>query len=284
MGGIRIVRKTSEMQSLSSKVKREGRTIGFVPTMGYLHDGHLSLMRRARKDNDLVVLSIFVNPIQFGPHEDYKKYPRDFKKDERLAKGAGVDVLFYPAVKEVYPDGYSTYVEVDTLSNVLCGASRPGHFKGVTTVVAKLFNIVQPDKAYFGQKDAQQTIIIKKMVSDLNIGLKIKVMPIVREEDGLAMSSRNIYLSVEERRDAAVLFSSLQEAVDMIKSGEIISSRVISRIRDMIGEKKTARIDYVTIVDPLTLKGVKRISGAVLIALAVWAGKTRLIDNMVVYG
>src|SRR3989338_7731944 len=284
MGGIRIVRKTSEMQSLSSKVKREGRTIGFVPTMGYLHDGHLSLMRRARKDNDLVVLSIFVNPIQFGPHEDYKKYPRDFKKDERLAKGAGVDVLFYPAVKEVYPDGYSTYVEVDTLSNVLCGTSRPGHFKGVTTVVTKLFNIVQPDTAYFGQKDAQQTIIIQKMVHDLNMGLKIKVMPIVREKDGLAMSSRNVYLSKEERRDAVVLFSSLQEACDMIKSGEVISSRVISRIRDMIGEKKTARIDYVAAVDPLTLKDVKRISGTVLIALEVWAGKTRLIDNMVVYG
>ena len=170
---------------------------------------------------------------------------------------------------------------MEALSNLLCGASRPGHFKGVTTVVAKLFNIVQPDRVYFGQKDAQQTIIIQKMVHDLNMGLKIKVMPIVREEDGLAMSSRNVYLSVEERRYAAVLFSSLQEAVDMIKSGEIISSRVISRIRDMIGEKKTTRIDYVAAVDPLTLKDVKRISGTVLIALAVWAGKTRLIDNVI---
>ncbi len=284
MGGIRIIRKIKEMQLLSSKAKKDGMTIGFVPTMGALHEGHLSLMRMARKDNDLVVLSIFVNPIQFGPHEDYKKYPRDFKKDERLAKSAGADVLFYPAVKEVYPDGHSTYVEVETLSNVLCGASRPGHFKGVTTVVAKLFNIVQPDTAYFGQKDAQQTIIIQKMVHDLNMGLKIKVMPIVREKDGLAMSSRNVYLSKEERRDAVILFSSLQEARDMIKSGEIISSRVISRIRDMIGEKKTTRIDYVAVVDPLNLKDVKRISGTVLIALAVWAGKTRLIDNMVVYG
>lgn len=282
MGGIRVVRKIHEIYLLSSKAKREGRTVGFVPTMGYLHEGHLSLIKGARKENDLVVASIFVNPIQFGPHEDYKTYPRDFKRDEKLAKDSGADVIFYPAVKEIYPDEYSTYVEVEGLNNVLCGTSRPGHFKGVTTVVAKLFNIVQPDIAYFGQKDAQQAIIIKRMVSDLNIPVKIRVMPIIREKDGLAMSSRNVYLSEEERRDARVLFSSLQIACGMIKSGEVVSSRIISAIKGMIQEKKTARIDYVSLVDPLSLKNVKKISGTVLLALAVWVGKTRLIDNIIV--
>ncbi len=279
---MKVIKKINEMQLFSSRLKKRGKTIGLVPTMGALHEGHLSLMRRARKENDVVVSSIFVNPIQFGPHEDYKKYPRDFKKDERLAKGAGVHAIFYPDVKEVYPEGHSTFVEVEGMSNILCGLSRPGHFKGVTTVVAKLFNIVQPDIAYFGQKDAQQTFIIKKMVMDLNMGLKIKVMPIVREKDGLAMSSRNVYLSQGERQDAAVLFSSLQMAADMIKSGEIISTRIISAIRDMIGKKKTTRIDYVSIVDPSNLKEVKRISRGVMIVLAVWVGKTRLIDNIIV--
>ena len=279
---MKVIKKINEMQLFSSRLKKRGKTIGLVPTMGALHEGHLSLMRRARKENDVVVSSIFVNPIQFGPHEDYKKYPRDFKKDERLAKGAGVHAIFYPDVKEVYPEGHSTFVEVEGMSNILCGASRPGHFKGVTTVVTKLFNIVQPDIAYFGQKDAQQTFIIKKMVMDLNMGLKIKVMPIVREKDGLAMSSRNVYLSQGERQDAAVLFSSLQEARDMIKSGEIVSARIISSIRDMIGKKKTTRIDYVSLIDPTSLKEVKRISKGVMIALAVWVGKTRLINNIIV--
>lgn len=270
------------MSIFSRMVKKEGKTVGFVPTMGYLHEGHLSLARTAKKLNDIVVMSIFVNPIQFGPNEDFNSYPRDLKRDEELAASAGVDVIFYPSAKEMYPEGYATYVDVEGLAENMCGASRPGHFRGVATVVAKLFNIVRPDIAYFGQKDAQQVAVIKKMAKDLNIDTAIKVMPIVREPDGLAMSSRNKYLSPEERKDAAVLYRSLLDARSLVEGGERDPGKVARVIEVAIKAKSSARIDYISIVDPETLKDVDDISAAALIALAVFVGKTRLIDNIIV--
>ena len=263
-------------------MRREGKTIGFVPTMGYLHEGHLSLIRKARKENDYVVISIFVNPAQFGPREDFTKYPRNFLRDKKLARSCGVDSIFYPSAKAMYPQGYKTSVLVEDLSNVLCGARRPGHFRGVTTVVLKLFNIVGPDAAYFGRKDAQQAIIIKKMVEDLNLPVKIKVLPIVREKDGLAMSSRNTYLSKQERENATILYNSLQTAVGMIKSGDKDPRKITAAVRKMIKAKRGARIDYIKIVDFDTLKEVKKIKARSLIAVAVFIGKTRLIDNIII--
>lgn len=277
---MRIISSIRQIQAWSERMHRRDRRIGFVPTMGYLHEGHLSLIRKARKDNDYLVISIFVNPTQFGPKEDFKKYPRDFARDKRLSKSCGVDIIFYPRAKDIFSQGYKSYVNVEDLSKVLCGASRPGHFCGVTTVVLKLFNIVQPDVAYFGQKDAQQAIIIKRMVSDLNLPLKIKIQPTVREKDGLALSSRNTYLSRQQRRDAAILYSSLQTAVAMIKSGNKDPRRIVVQMRKMIKSKRTARIDYIKIVDIATLKELKKIKGCLLICLAVFFGKTRLIDNI----
>lgn len=279
---MRIIRSPTKMQKFSDRARRRGRSIGFVPTMGYLHEGHLSLIRKARKETDLVVISIFVNPAQFGPREDYRRYPRDLERDMRLSRGAGVDVIFYPLVRQMYPEGFVTYVDVEDLTCVLCGRSRPGHFRGVTTVVTKLFNIVKPEVAYFGQKDAQQAIVIKRMTKDLNMGIKIKVGPIVREPDGLAMSSRNKYLSTSQRRQALALKQALQKAKVMVKSGEFDANKVKSAICEIIKKKKSAKIDYVSIVDPETLRGLKRIKKKTLIALAVWVGKTRLIDNAVV--
>jgi len=275
-------RNIKKLQKFIIGLKKIGKTIGFIPTMGYLHEGHLSLMRQSKKENNISVISIFVNPIQFGPKEDFKKYPRDFKRDEKLAKSAGVDIIFYPSIEQMYPAGYLSYVEVEKLSNLLCGASRPGHFRGVTTVVAKLFNIVQPDIAYFGQKDAQQARIIQKMTQDLNMPIKVKVMPIIRESDGLAMSSRNMYLSSQERKDALILNRALKEARRLIKTGVRDSRTIISTINYLISAKHTAKIDYVKIVDPQTLTEVKKIEKSVLIILAVWIGKTRLIDNLAV--
>jgi pantoate--beta-alanine ligase len=269
------------MSTFVKMMKKEGKSIGFVPTMGYLHDGHMSLVKTAKKHTDIVVLSIFVNPLQFGSGEDYEKYPRDFKRDEELARGAGVDVIFYPSVKEMYPNGYATAVNVERLTDTLCGASRPGHFKGVTTVVAKLFGIVKPDIAYFGQKDAQQAIIIKKMVEDLNMGIEIKVMPVVREKDGLAMSSRNAYLSDEERKEAVVLYQSLKKAEELIRQGEKDPKKIIKTMEGMIKSRPALKTDYISIVDMKELKPVDAISGEVLVALAVFAGKTRLIDNII---
>ena len=250
--------------------------------MGYLHEGHLSLMRRSRENCDVSAISIFVNPAQFGPNEDYKRYPRDFRRDERLAKKAGVDIIFYPTITCMYPAGYKSYVNVEDITNLLCGASRPGHFRGVTTVVTKLFNIIQPDIAYFGQKDAQQAIVIKRIVKDLDMPVKIKALPIIREADGLAMSSRNIYLSKEERKDALVLNQSLKEARRLIKKGEKNTSKIKSIIRRMINSKKNARIDYISIVDRDVLRDQKFVEKGTLIALAVWIGKTRLIDNIII--
>ncbi len=281
------MRKFSDPGRISSyirKAKEAGASVGLVPTMGALHEGHLSLARMARAENDLAVMSVFVNPKQFGRGEDFGKYPRDIGLDERLARGAGMDALFYPSAGSMYPEGYATYVEVEGVTERLCGASRPGHFRGVTTVVAKLFNIIAPDKAYFGQKDAQQAIVIKKMVSDLNMGIDVRVMPIVRERDGLAMSSRNRYLSSEERSDALVLHESLRAARSMVKRGVRDCRRIKRAMRDAISEKKSAHIDYISISGLGDLKEKKRIRGAVLIALAVRIGKTRLVDNIILGG
>jgi len=281
---MRVVRSIKQMLGISKEARTQGKSIGFVPTMGALHSGHLSLIRKARKENDFVAVSIFVNPAQFGPKEDLKKYPRNLKLDAKLCKKEGVDIIFYPSAKEIYPEGYKTYVKVEDLSKVLCGSSRPGHFRGVATVVTKLFNIVHPDIAYFGQKDAQQAIIIKKMVSDLNMPVKIKVMPTVREKDGLAMSSRNMYLNPRERKDAVVLSQALNLSGDLIKSGIRDSRKIINRMSRVIRSKRAAKIDYVSIVGLDNLKPVKKISGKCLIALAVWIGKTRLIDNIIKHG
>ncbi|MBM3246737.1 MAG: pantoate--beta-alanine ligase, partial [Candidatus Omnitrophica bacterium] len=247
------------MQELAKGIRRKGRSIGFVPTMGALHQGHLSLIRKARRENDFVVASIFVNPAQFGPGEDFKRYPRVLRHDAYLCKGAGADVIFYPAAKDIYPDNYQTYVLVEDLSGVLCGKFRPGHFRGVATVVAKLFNIVQPDTAYFGQKDAQQAIIIRKMAQDLHIPLRIKVMPTAREKDGLAMSSRNAYLDKSQRRDAAVLYRALKLSRDLIRQGKRNSKEIIRRMRQLISQKKNCRVQYISIVDLENLKPVAEI-------------------------
>jgi pantoate--beta-alanine ligase len=231
------------------------------------------------------VVSIFVNPAQFGPREDFKKYPRDLKRDAGMCAREEVDIIFYPNVVEIYPEDYRTYITVEELSNCLCGRFRPGHFKGVATVVSKLFNIVQPDTSYFGQKDAQQSIIIKRMVRDLNIPVKIKVLPTIRERDGLAMSSRNSYLSPQKRKDALIAYESLNLAKDLIKSGIRDTAKIISRMERLIKKKKdSAKIDYISIVDLENLKPLKRIFGNCLIVLAIFIGKTRLIDNFILRG
>lgn len=264
-----------------NKIKRKRKSIGFVPTMGFLHEGHLSLIRRADKDTGCVVVSIFVNPIQFGPKEDLKEYPRDLKRDLELCRKNGADIVFAPDAKSIYKNGFSTYVNVEGITDGLCGAFRPGHFKGVTTVVAKLFNIVKPDIAYFGQKDAQQAIVIKRMTEDLNMPVKIKMMPIVRERDGLAMSSRNIYLTPEEHKEALSLYSSLRLARDLYKKGERNPSRIVRKMRRLILKEKDAKIDYISIVDTGQLKELNKISRRALVAVAVRIGKTRLIDNII---
>lgn len=261
-------------------MRKEGKSIGLVPTMGSLHDGHLSLVKVAKKHTDVVVLSIFVNPMQFGPKEDYERYPRDLKHDEEMASEAGVDVIFYPSMKEMYPEGYATYVNVEKLTNNLCGVSRPGHFRGVATVVTKLFNIVKPEVAYFGQKDMQQALMIKKMAADLNMDTEVKITPIVREKDGLAMSSRNMYLSGTDRKDATVIYQALKNAEALIKSGERDAGKIVKVVEDMIRSKQSARIEYVKVVDIKELKDMKMISGEVMVATAVFFGNTRLIDNI----
>ncbi len=249
--------------------------------MGYLHEGHLSLVRRSLRDNDVTVVSIFVNPLQFGPGEDLKRYPRDRVRDERLLKEAGVDLLLYPAIRTMYPAGYATYVEVERITEGLCGSLRPGHFRGVATVVAKLFNIVAPDRAYFGQKDAQQVAVVKAMVRDLNMDVSITVMPIIREPDGLAMSSRNRYLTVRERRDAALLSAALRKARMTFDAGERSSAKLLRVIKAIIERSDLARIEYLEIVEVPTLRPVARVRGQALIAVAVRIGSTRLIDNAI---
>ncbi|GBD09647.1 Pantothenate synthetase [Candidatus Thermoflexus japonica] len=255
-------------------------TWGFVPTMGYLHEGHLSLVRRARAENDHVAVSIFVNPTQFGPHEDYNRYPRDLERDLRLLEPLGVDLVFAPPVEEMYPPGFQTWVVVEEVSRPLEGAARPGHFRGVATVVTKLLNIIQPDRAYFGQKDAQQAVVIRRMVQDLNIPVEIVVCPTVREPDGLAMSSRNTYLSPEERQAATVLFRALQAAKARYEQGERDAERLRAAMREVIQAEPLARLDYVSVADPETLQELSRVEDRALLSLAVYIGKTRLIDNI----
>jgi len=276
---VKIVKNVSILAKAVSRLKRNGSRIGFVPTMGYLHEGHISLARRARKENEIVIVSIFVNPAQFGPNEDLQKYPRDLKKDLRLLRGL-CDIVFIPSVKEMYPGSSCTFVEVRGTSDILCGSTRKGHFEGVTTVVSKLFNIVRPDRAYFGRKDAQQAVIIKKMVRDLNFPVKVSVMPIVREKDGLAMSSRNVYFSAQERGDAVVLFQALRSAQQLVKHGTKDSAKIKGILADFIGRTASARIDYIEIVEPDTLELIRVIKKQALLLLAVYIGKTRLIDNM----
>lgn len=279
---MRLVDTISDMKAIIRSNRTMGKTIGFVATMGYLHEGHLSLVNRSVQDNDFTVVSIFVNPTQFGPNEDFEKYPRDMERDLSLAEAAGVDVVFAPSVAEMYPEKYKTYVNVEDITGVLCGLSRPGHFRGVTTVVNKLFNIIEPHKAYFGQKDAQQVIVLKKMVRDLNMNLEIVTCPIIREADGLAMSSRNVYLNSEERKSAIILSKSLFEAEELIKQGERNCAKIVQYLKDKIGSEALAEIDYVEVVSGDGLEVIEQISGSVLIALAVRFGKTRLIDNIMV--
>jgi len=281
---MKVITNIEEIKSYLRKLQRQGQSIGLVPTMGYLHKGHQSLIRQAAEENDLVVVSIFVNPTQFGPGEDFERYPRDLERDIQLTKEAGGHLIFAPTASEMYPQGYHTYVEVEKLTETLCGASRPGHFRGVTTVVSKLFHIVNPDRAYFGQKDAQQATVIQKMVKDLNMDVNIEVCPIVREPDGLAMSSRNTYLNLEERKQAVVLYQALSKGKEQIKQGEKDAARVKQTVQQMIEEQPLAKVDYVSIVHYETLEEVQEINSSVLLAVAVKFGKTRLIDNMIVEG
>jgi len=279
---MQIINKISDMRDFVSEAKKKGSTIGLVPTMGYLHEGHLSLIRRAAADNSIVVTSIFVNPIQFGPSEDFDSYPRDMKRDSILAEQAWCDVIFAPSAADMYPSGFKTYVEVTDITEKLCGASRPGHFRGVTTVVAKLFNIIQPDKAYFGQKDAQQLVVIKRMAEDLNFPITIVPMPIVRESDGLAMSSRNKYLSPEERKAALVLSRALFSARDLVIAGERNKKTILENAKQILAAEPLAQPEYVELVDADTLADAgSEISGKVMLAIAAKIGKTRLIDNIV---
>lgn len=278
---MKIITKPSSLQREIKKSKKQGKRIGFVPTMGAMHEGHLSLIRRARRENEIVVVSIFVNPIQFGPKEDYARYPRDLNRDAQLCREEKTDIIFYPDIKEMYPPGYKTYIVVEQLGDVLCGASRPGHFRGVATVVTKLFNIVSPNIAYFGQKDAQQAVIIKKLAYDLNMPVKIKIMPTLRQKDGLALSSRNVYLSDAEKKDALVLSQALKLAGELIKKGVRDTARITKEMKHLIGKKKTAKIDYVSIVDLENLRSLKKITGKCLVAVAVRIGRTRLIDNII---
>jgi len=279
---MRIIKEIQQLKKILAKQRSQKKSIGFVPTMGALHEGHIQLIRRARRENDFVVVSIFVNPLQFGPREDFQRYPRNILRDCFICCNEDVDILFYPAYQKMYPAHFRTYVYVEGLSEKLCGRFRPGHFRGVTTVVTKLFNIVNPDIAYFGQKDAQQAIIIKKMVEDLNMPVKIKVLPTVRESDGLALSSRNNYLSAGERKDAVVLAQALSLAKRLIKKGKTDSRSLIHKMRQLIKKKKNAKIDYVAIVDTHNLEPLKKIKRKTLLALAVWIGKTRLIDNIII--
>jgi len=280
---MQVLNTVKAMQAEAGRIRQEGRTISFVPTMGYLHEGHLSLIRIAREHADVVVVSIFVNPTQFEPSEDLDAYPRDLPRDERLAEGAGGDIIFYPPVEEMYPAGYLTYVHVNEITETLCGASRPVHFQGVTTICAKLFHIVKPHIAVFGQKDAQQAVVIQRMVKDLDFDMEIVVAPIVREKDGLAMSSRNTYLSPQERQDALSLNQSLRLAESLIhQQGERRSEVIVQAMRDHIEKRDSTRIDYISIVHPETLKPLEKIEDRALIALAVVVGNTRLIDNVII--
>ena len=278
---MKIVKSVSEMQQLADLWRRDGKVIAFVPTMGYLHEGHLALMRAARKEGDVLVISIFVNPIQFGPQEDYERYPRDLERDLRLAESVNVDVVFAPEVKEMYPDGFQTIVDVTELSKPLCGKSRPGHFRGVATVVTKLFNIVKPHVAVFGEKDFQQLVVIRRMVKDLNMDVRIIGHPIVREADGLAMSSRNVYLSSEERKVALRLSQSLKKARRLVAQSVLDAQEILKAVVSHLCQDDALRLDYAELRDPETLEEVSVVNKPTLLAIAAFVGKTRLIDNCI---
>jgi len=275
-----LVETVAGMKALSRGWKRAGKSVGFVPTMGYLHEGHLSLIRESKTRADVTVVSIFVNPTQFGPNEDLAKYPRDLAKDAAYLERAGVDVLYHPPAAEVYPPGYRTYVEVEGLQDKLCGRSRPGHFRGVATVVLKLFETVGPDLAFFGAKDAQQVLIIERMARDLDLGVEVVTCPLVREPDGLALSSRNAYLSPEERQAALALSIGLRWAERAVAAGERDPAKVVAGIRAVLEAEPLARIDYVEAVDPGTLEPVAEMRGPGRVAVAAVVGATRLIDNV----
>jgi len=277
-----VIESISKMKTLAKEWKRQGLSIGFVPTMGYLHEGHLALVRRVKELSDRVVVSIFVNPIQFAPGEDYQRYPRDLERDKALLEKEGVDVLFSPKAQEMYPPGFQTYVEVKELSSGLCGRYRAGHFVGVATVVLKLFNILQPDIAVFGEKDYQQLKVIQRMVQDLNLDVKIISHPTVREEDGLAMSSRNTYLSPEERKSAIALYKALNLAEELINQGERKVATLKEKLKEFIESYPYTKVQYIEFVHPETLKEVERVDEPTLLALAVFVGKARLIDNKII--
>ncbi len=273
----------AKVRKLIRSARLKGKKVGFVPTMGALHQGHLSLVKACRKDCGFVVVSIFVNPLQFGPKEDLKKYPRNLGADKTLLQKAKVDLLFYPDSRLIYPDNFSTFVEEKDLSQPLCGKYRPGHFRGVATVVAKLFNIVQPDIAYFGSKDYQQAEVIRRLIRDLNFPIALKVLPIIREKNGLALSSRNSYLTFAQRNQAAIIYQVLKAAKASIKAGEKNPGKIIRLMRDKLSTVKTLKIEYLEIVDTQSLRKLETIKGKVLIALAVYLAKVRLIDNITVY-
>lgn len=276
---MKVIKKIDELKDVLKDYKKEGKTIGLVPTMGFLHKGHASLIKKAVEENDIVVVSDFVNPIQFGPNEDLESYPRDINADSKLCEDLGADFIFNPEPSEMYHDK-KAFVDIEGLSDNLCGARRAGHFRGVCTVCTKLFNIVGPNRAYFGQKDAQQLSIIKKLVFDLNIPVEIVACPIVREEDGLAMSSRNTYLSADERKAALCLSKAIFEGEKMAKEGASVKE-VLEKIKEIISSEKLAKIDYISAVDLETIKDVDNFNKDTLVAIAVYIGKTRLIDNFI---
>lgn len=278
---MKVVGTIKEVRELVKNWKKDGETVGFVPTMGYLHEGHGSLITKAREDNDKVVVSIFVNPMQFGPTEDLDSYPRDLEKDSRFCESLGVDLIFHPEPEEMYHEDFSSYVDMSVLTEELCGLSRPVHFRGVCTVVNKLFNIVQPDNAYFGEKDAQQLAIIKHMVQDLNMDVNVVGCPIVREEDGLAKSSRNTYLSAEERKAALILSKTVTLGKKLVAEGETDADVLVAKMKANIETEPLAKIDYVKAVNGLTMQQQKEIKAPMLVAMAVYIGKTRLIDNFI---
>ena len=279
---MKIVETIKEVREQVKEWKKQGLSVGLVPTMGYLHEGHKSLIDRAVAENDKVVVSVFVNPMQFGPTEDLESYPRDMERDAALCENAGAALVFHPEPSEMYEDDFSSFVDMNTLTGGLCGKTRPIHFRGVCTVVAKLFNIVTPDRAYFGQKDAQQLAVIRHMVSDLSFGIEIVGCPIIREKDGLAKSSRNTYLSAEERNAALILSQSLKEGKALVEAGEKDAAKIKKVITDKINTEPLAKIDYVEVVDWKTLEPVSRIDAPILTAIAVYIGKTRLIDNFII--
>jgi pantoate--beta-alanine ligase len=276
-----VITKINEMRTRVLSVKDRKRSIGFVPTMGALHDGHISLIRSAREENDELVVSIYLNPTQFDNSDDFDKYPRQLNKDIEIIRKENADVIFTPCTEEMYPDGFCTHVTQDKLTDALCGGVRPGHFNGVTTIVTKLFNIIDPDRAYFGQKDYQQSAIIKRLVADMNMDVDIRVCPTVREEDGLALSSRNKRLSLEDRKDALCIHGSLQKAGAMFASNVRDAKDIVEEMTSVIKKTKQTRIDYISIVNVDTLEDLSFINGRALAAVAVWLGNTRLIDNII---